>query len=85
MEIPEHPVIDRMLRNGYPIDEKQNAIHCEDCEVTLSDDDDAFIFDGDYLCEKCVKERIEEQYPIKTIAELLEIACKSAYLLQEDE
>lgn len=85
MEIPEHPEIDRCLSTGYPNGEERTAISCVDCDNELSGDDAVFIWDGEYLCEKCVLERIEENYPIKTIAELLGIAWKSAYLIQEDE
>ena len=85
MEIPEHPEIDRCLSTGYPNVEERKVITCVDCDKELYGDDAVFIWDGEYLCEECVLERIEENYPIKTIAELLGIAWKSAYLIQEDE
>lgn len=85
METQEHPEIARCLATGYPNGDKRTAISCVDCEKELSGDDAVFIWDGECLCEECILERIEENYPIKTIAELLGIAWKSAYLLQEDE
>lgn len=84
MEIPEHPEIARALKTGYPAKEDSKAIHCVDCETILAEHDTVYIFDGDYLCEKCVMERIEETIPVKTIAEAVGIDWRSAYLLGED-
>lgn len=83
MEIPEHPEIARTLKTGYPVKEDSNEIRCVDCEIILAEDDAVYIWDGDYLCEKCLMERIEEQIPIKTIAEAIGIVWKSSYLLSE--
>lgn len=82
MEIPEHPEIARCLATGYPYPEGRNVIHCDDCECVLSGEDTVYDWDGDCLCEDCVKERIEENYDIKDIAELLGIQWKSAYLME---
>lgn len=82
MEAPEHPQIARCLAAGYPNPEGQIAIHCVDCECVLSGEDTVYDWDGDHLCEECVKERIEENYDMQTIAEYLGIQWKSAYLME---
>ncbi len=78
MDIPEHPEIAMALATGYPHPERP-CIHCCDCDKALTNED-VFDWDGDILCEGCVKERIEENYTISEIAVALGIPRKPAYL-----
>jgi len=81
-DIPDHPDIARALATGYPHPEKP-CIRCCDCNKSLTDKD-VYDWDGDFLCEGCVKERIEENFTISEIAAALGIACKAAYLWEEE-
>lgn len=83
MNIPEHPEIARCLATGYPHPERHNTILCVDCGAELAGKDTVFIWDGENLCEDCVKDRIEENIDTQTLAESLGIPWKSAYLMEE--
>ncbi len=82
--IPEHPDIARTLATGYPRPSVRPPAHCCDCGKELWGDDSVFDWDGDQLCETCVKDRIEENFDIRAVADALGIVCKAAYLLEEE-
>lgn len=78
MNIPEHPDVECTLKTGYPHPAMQ-CVRCCDCEAPLVDEE-AYDWDGDTLCESCVKDRIEENYGISDIADALGIRHAMASL-----
>lgn len=84
-QIPDHPQIASALETGYPSPVHESFVICCDCEKQLTDDDTVYIWEGDNICDECLKERIEEKIPIQTIAEALGISWKKAYLLEDGE
>lgn len=83
-DIPDHPEIARCLETGYPNLPNTKAIRCDDCEKDMDDNDTLYIWEGRHICGECLKECIEEAYPIETLAEELNIDWVKAYLLKED-
>lgn len=85
MDTIEHPDIAMALATGYPHPVREHYVSCCDCDKHLSDEDTVYIWDGDYICDQCLFERVQEQIDAQTIAESLGIAWKRAYLLEEEE
>lgn len=78
--IGDCPEIKRALATGYPHPPREwhTAVVCDDCGAELSDDAPVYEWDGDFLCERCVRERIKEDFSIQEIAEALGIMCRQA-------
>lgn len=82
MNIPEHPEIARCLATGYPHPLRPDVTCC-DCNKVLAGDDTVYIWDGEAVCDDCVRDRINESIDTQTLAECLGIKWKSAYLMEE--
>lgn len=80
MNIPEHPQIARCLETGYP--EPYTPIQCADCQEEVSGDEPLYLWDNEYICENCLRDRISENFDMRTLAEMLDIPWKSAYLVE---
>lgn len=71
MTVPEHPEVARCLATGYP-HPLRPEVTCCDCGKSMNYDD-SFNWDGDIICEMCLKERIDENFNISEIAGALGI------------
>lgn len=74
----EHPVITRTERTGYPSPIKEHKTICERCGTELRSRDLVFTFDGQEMCEDCVKQCVEDSYSLSEIAEALNIPARFA-------
>jgi predicted RNA-binding Zn-ribbon protein involved in translation (DUF1610 family) len=51
-QIPDHPVIRRMERTGYPTQPK--VVHqCSECGQPIYDGDSCYAFSWGWICEDC--------------------------------
>lgn len=71
MEIPEHPEIACCLATGYPYPNRPE-VRCCDCDKHMNYED-SYDWDGDIVCENCLKDRIEDNFNISEIANALGI------------
>ena len=77
--ILEHPDITYALRTGYPRPVREpRSIKCAYCDKELSGDDEAIDYDGDYVCEECFLNQLQEDLSISEIAKKLDFVVKTA-------
>lgn len=57
-ELPDHPIIEQVERNGYPDDYFKGIVtHCTDCCSPIYDDDEYYYeFNGKPYCRSCIIE-----------------------------
>lgn len=79
----EHPVITQTERTGYPHPVKEHKTICERCGTELRSRDLVFTFDGQEMCEDCVKQCIENTYSLTEIAMALKIPGRYAWALED--
>lgn len=77
--IPDHPVIRRLERTGYPQLVRERAVYCTDCNTELVGEDKVIDYDGDALCEDCFRDRLMEDMSADDLAGKLGFIVKAAY------
>lgn len=79
MDVLEHPDITYAIRTGYPMAVREpRMIRCAYCNKELSGDDEAFDYDGDFICESCFLEQLQNDLSAKDIAEKLDFRVLTA-------
>mgnify|MGYP003290639702 CR=1 FL=1 len=61
-DLPDHPDIDFIIKNGYPRGHEPKSYYCEECGEELEGED---IFEDDtheYLCAKCLLKLYEKRW-----------------------
>ena len=64
MRIPDHPIIERLERNGY-IEDAQYTL-CESCEGEVYKGETLYYNEGKWLCNECFIDAITEFVKWKT-------------------
>lgn len=82
VDIPDHPDIVAAERTGYPRGHREPP-KCKWCGKELSCSDPVYYIDGDWCCEECTEDYIEEQFLLSDIATALGLEKINAEDLEE--